>query len=123
MIFAQFTSSNDSFVMMLYNLCLYTPCMILVIAVRHLSFHFYFKLYSIQTANLKLLCIPTGTPHFLMKNNTLLCGKFYCYPHHQKGPGHMLTPPNESSETSVFFGTSSKSKEEIKTFQRKRVSK
>ena len=41
MILAQFTSSNDSSVMVLYSLCLYTPCMILVIVVRHLSFHFY----------------------------------------------------------------------------------
>ena len=30
MIFAQFTNSDDSSVMILYNPCLYTPCMILV---------------------------------------------------------------------------------------------
>ena len=34
----------------------------------------------------------------------------------------MLKPPNESFETSGFFLTSSKSKEEIKKFQRERVS-
>ena len=38
--------------------------------------------------------------------NRPLCGKFYGYHRHQNGPGHMLKPPNESFETSVFFGTS-----------------
>ena len=52
------------------------------------------------------------------KNNVLFCSKFYGYPHHQNRLGHMLKPPNESCETSVFFGTSSKSREEIEKFQR-----
>ena len=60
---------------------------------------------------------------FSSENNTRLCGKFYGYPHHQNGPGHMLKPPNESFETSGFFGTGSKFKEEIKKFQREAVSK
>ena len=52
----------------------------------------------------------------------MLCGKFYDYHHHQNGLGHMFKPPNDSFETSVF-GTNCKSKEKIKKFQRKRVSK
>ena len=34
-----------------------------------------------SSCKLKTLCIPTGTPQFLVKNNTLLCGKF-CGDHH-----------------------------------------
>ena len=37
----------------------------------------------------------------LVKNNIPLCGKFY--PHHQNRLGHMLKPPNESCETSIFL--------------------
>ena len=40
---------------------------------------------------------------FLVKNNIPLCGKFYGYPHHQNRLGHMLKPPNERCETSVFL--------------------
>ena len=45
----------------------------------------------------------TGTPHFLVKTSTPLCGKFYGFLHHQNRPGHMLKPPNESCERSVFL--------------------
>ena len=38
----------------------------------------------------------------LVKNNKPLCGKFYGYTHHQNRLGHMLKPPNESCEMSVF---------------------
>ena len=72
---------------------------------------------------LKLLCIPIGTPHFLAKNNTLLCGKFYGYPHHQNGLGHMLKLPNESFETSVFLELVLSQRKKIKKFQSERVSK
>ena len=64
------------------------------------------------------LCISRRYAAFLVKNNAPLCGKFYGYPHHQNKLGHMSKPPNESCETSVFFGTSSKSREEIEKFQR-----
>ena len=40
---------------------------------------------------------------FLVKNNAPLCSKFYGYPHHQNRLGHMLKPPNESCETSLFL--------------------
>ena len=40
---------------------------------------------------------------FLVKNNIPLCGKFHGHPHHQNRLGHMLKPPNESCETSVFL--------------------
>ena len=48
-VFAQFTSSDDSSVIILYHPCLYIPCMILVSVVYHLSFHF--NLLKLQTKN------------------------------------------------------------------------
>ena len=79
-----------------------------------------YTLFKLQT---KLSCILTSTPHFLVKNNTPLCGEFFGYHHHQNRLGHMLKLPNESFETSGFLGTRPKSTEEIKKFQRERVSK
>ena len=98
-VFAQFTSSNDSSVAILYNPFLYIPCMILVSVVRHLSFHFYW-LQDLIYSNCKRKTIYAA---FLVKNNIPLCGKFYGYPHHQNRLGHMLKPSNESCETSVFL--------------------
>ena len=101
-VIAQFTSPNDSSVLILY--CLYIPCMILVSVVHHLSFHFYWLqdlIYS--NCKLKSLVYSSRYAAFLMTNNIPLCGKFYGYPHHQNRLGHLLKPPNESCETSVFW--------------------
>ena len=49
------------------------------------------------------MCIPIGTPHFLVKNNTPLCGKFYSYPHHQNGLGHMLNFRTKASRRRSFW--------------------
>ena len=90
--------------MILYNPCLYTPCMIIVSVVYHLSFHF-FLLQDLIYSNCKLKTLVYSRRYaaFLVKNNTLLCGKFYGYPHHQNRLGHMLKHPNESCETSAFL--------------------
>ena len=103
-VFAQFTSSNDSSAMILYNPCSYIPCMILVSIVHHLSFHFY-SLRDLIYSNCKRKALVYSRRYstFLMKNNVLLCSKFYGYSHHQNRSGHMLMPPNESCETSVFL--------------------
>ena len=61
------------------------------------------RAHTLFKRKLKLLPILTGTPHFLVKNNAPLCGKFYGYHHHQNGLGHMLKPPNEIFETSAFL--------------------
>ena len=100
---------------MILPCCLCTPpCMILLTVVYHPSFHFYWVTkeqtpicctctYSIQNANQKLLCIPSGTPHFLVKNNTPFNGvKFHGYLHHQNGLNHTLKPSKKSCKTSVF---------------------
>ena len=67
-------------------------------------------LYS--DCKLKLLCILSGTPHFLVKNNTQFMWQvLWLSPSERTRP--MLKPLNESFETSVFI-TSYKSKDEIK---------
>ena len=58
-------------------------------------------LYS--NCKLKLSCILTGTLEFLLKTDTPLRGKLFGYHHDHNGPGHMLKPPNESFEMSVFL--------------------
>ena len=103
-VFAQFTSSDNSSVMILYNPCSYIPCMILVSVVHHLSFHFYCLqdlIYS--NCKRKTLVYSRRYAAFLVKNNIPLCGKLYGYPHHQNRLGYMLKPTNESCETSGFF--------------------
>ena len=47
---------------------------------------------------------------FSSENNTLLCGNFYGYHHHQNRLGHMLKPPNKRFEASVFVELKSVSK-------------
>ena len=118
-VFVQFTSSDDSSAMILYNSCLYIPCMILVSVVHHPSF-----LSLLLTTGLNLLklqtknsCVFPQVRRIFVKNNIPLCGTFYGYSHHQNRLGHMLKPPNESCEASVFL-TRSKSREEIEKFQR-----
>ena len=121
MIFAQSTSSDDPSVIMLvrslfmyslYDPCHYCPQSFLAFLLntggqqirsqmneplREARAHTLFKLQT------KLSCILTGIPYFLVKNNTPLFGKFFGHHHHQNGLGHMLKPPNESFETSVFL--------------------
>ena len=71
-----------------------------------------FFLPFLLTTGLNLLKLQTKSSvysrryaAFLVKNKVPLCGKFYGYPHHQNKLGHMSKHPNESCETSVFFGT------------------
>ena len=103
-VFAQFASSTDSSAMILYNPCLYMPCMILVNVVHHLSFHFYW-LHDLIYSNCKRKTLVYSRRYAtcLVKNNVLFCSKFYGYPHHQNRLCDMLKPPNESCETSVFL--------------------
>ena len=54
---------------------------------------------------------------FSVKNNTPLCGKSYGYPHHQSRLGRMLSLRTKAARRRGFFGTSSKSREEIENFQ------
>ena len=50
-VFTQFTSLDDSSVMILYNPCLCIPCMILVSVVHHLSLTTGLNLLKLQTKN------------------------------------------------------------------------
>ena len=124
MIFAQFTNSNDSSVMILYNLCLYTPCIMLNIVVRHLSFHFY-RVQPVLYSNCKL-----KTFAYSHRYTTFSSGKQYTVMWQvlRLSPSLEWTRPYvEASKRKLrdvgCFGTSSKSKEEIKNFKRERVSK
>ena len=120
MILIQFTSSNDSSVMMLYHLCLYTPCIILVIVVRHLSFHFY-RVQAVLYSNCKLKTF-VYTTFSGEKQYTVMWQVLRLSPSPE-----WARPYVEVSEPNLwdarFFGTSSKSKKEFKKFQRERVSK
>ena len=117
-VFAQFTSSHDSSVIILYNPCLIIPCMILVSVVHHLSFHFYWLQDLIYSDCKRKALYSSRYAAFLVKNNIQLCGKFYGL---SPSP-EQARPYVEASERKLrdvgFFGTSSKSKEEIKKFQR-----
>ena len=123
-LWAQFTSLNDSSAM-IYTIFVYILLVwsLLLLSESFLPFLLSTSCTLFKLQPKKLLCIPTGTPHFLVKNNKSLCVKFYGYPHHQNRLGHMSKPPNESCETSGFFLTSSKSREKIKKFQCERLSK
>ena len=106
-VFAQFTSSDDSSVMILYNPCLYIPCMILVSVVHHLSFEFdFYWLQDLIYLNCKWKTLGYSRRYaaFLVKNNIPLCCKFCGYPHHQNRLGHMLKPPNESPVCTGIYG-------------------
>ena len=52
---------------------------------------------------------------FLVKNNKLSCGKFYYYPHHQNK--RYVEASERKLRDVCFFGTSSKSREEMGNFQ------
>ena len=99
MIFAQFTSSDDSSVMILCNPRLYTPYII-----HHLSFHFYW-LQDLICSNCKLKTLVYSRRYdaILVKNNKPFCGKFHSSPHHRNRPGHVLKRPMKSCETLVFL--------------------
>ena len=116
MIFAQFISSYDSFVMMLFTYSLYDPLyccppsflrFLLSTGLqqtrsqRNKPQHVAraHTLFKMQTKN---SCVfPQVYPNLQVKNNTSSCGKFHGYLHHQNGLGHMLKPPitNESCGT------------------------
>ena len=102
-VFAQFTSFDDSSVLILYNPCLYISCMILVSVVHHLSFLLTtgLNLLILQTKN---SCVFPQLRCIFSENNVPLCGKFVLWssPSGQNRLSHMLKPPNESCETSVF---------------------
>ena len=127
MILAQFISFNDSSAMMLHNLCLYAPCLILVIVVHHLSFHFC-SVYLVQPvlySNCKLKTFVYSHSYTTFSNEkqyTVMWQVLRLSPSLERA-----RPYVEASERKLrdvgFFGTSSKSKEEIKQFQRERVSK
>ena len=84
-VFVQFTSSDDFSVMILYNPCLYIPCMILVSAVHH-SFRY--------VASSWLSPSPEQARPYVEASNKSCVTSFF------------------------FFGTSSKSRKDIKKFQR-----
>ena len=124
MILAQFKSSNDSSVMVLYNLCLYASCMILVIAVCHLSSHFC-QVQPVLCSNCKLKAFVYShryTTFHGEKQYTVMWQVLRLSPSLERA-----RPYAEASKRKLrdigFFGTGSKSKAEIKKFQRKRVSK
>ena len=113
-------------VMILYNPCLNIPCncMILVSVVSPPFLPFLLTTgLSTQTANEKLLSIPSGTPHFIEKQYTIMW-EVLSLSHHHNRPGHMSKPPNESCATSIFLElVSCKSREEIEKFQHEQLSK
>ena len=86
MIFAQFTGSNDSSVMILYKTCLYTPCMTFIYSwydpCKCCTSSF---LPFLLTAGRKLKTLVYSRRYtaLLVQNNDPLCSKFYGYPHHQ----------------------------------------
>ena len=71
-VFAQFTSSDDSSAMILYNSCLYIPCMILVSVVHHPSF-----LSFLLTTGLNLLKLQTKNSCVFPHVRRIFCEKQY----------------------------------------------
>ena len=126
MVLAQFTSSNDSSVMMLHNLCLYIPCIILVIVVYHLSFHF-FLVQPVFYSNCKLKTFVYSrryTTFSSEKQYTVMWQVLRLSPSLERAGIYVEASERKLRVRDVgFFGTSSKLKEEIKKFQRERVSK
>ena len=116
-VFAQFTSSDDvcyDFIQSLFIYSLYDPC---VMSTIFPSISIDYWILSTQTANEKLLCIPSGTPHFSEKQYTVMWQVLWLSPSPEQA-----RPYVEASERKLqdvgFFGTSSKSRAEIEKFQR-----
>ena len=109
--------------MMSYNLCLYTPCMILVIVVRHLSFRFYW-VQAVLCSNCKLESF-VYSHRCTTFSSEKQCTVMWQVPRLSTSP-ELARPYVKASERKLrdvgFFGTSSNSKEEIKEFQCERVS-
>ena len=108
----------------LYNLWLYTLRMILVIVVRHLSFHFY-SVQVVLYSNCKRKTFVYShryTTFYREKQYTVMWQVLRLSPSLKRAMLYVEASERKLRDNS-FFGTSSKSKKGIKKFQREQVSK